>query len=116
VISPEPTLLCAAGVDPGVADAGLLRLPASVLDLGDAIFGARDGAVRVGEVLKGDFAIFPGVGEDGVGWWIGHELFELHGGGVDEPHRDSIADGVRQEWQLRIDLRERNEQADEEFS
>jgi hypothetical protein len=25
------------------------------------------------------------VGEDGVGWQVGHELFELHGGGVDEP-------------------------------
>ena len=99
------TFLNAAGVDPGVADAGLLRLPAGVLDLGDAIFGARGGAVGVGEVLKGDFAIFPGVGEGGVGWRIGHELFELHGCSVDEPHRGSIADGVRQEWRLRIDLR-----------
>ena len=49
------------------------------------------------KVPKGDFAIFPGAGEDGVGRRAGHELFELHGGGVDEPHRDSMVDGVRQE-------------------
>lgn len=57
----------AAGVDPGVADVSLLHLSASMLDLGDAVFSARDGAVGVGGILKGDFAILTSVGEDGLG-------------------------------------------------
>lgn len=72
----------------------MFRQLAFPLDLGKALFDTCDSAIGIYEVLEGDFVIFPGVRDDGVGWWVSHEVFELHGRGVNEPHRDSIVAGT----------------------
>lgn len=72
----------------------MFRQLAFPLDLGKALFDTCDSAIGIYEVLEGDFVIFPGVRDDGLGWWVSHEVFELHGRGVNEPHRDSIVAGT----------------------
>lgn len=52
-------LVDAAGVGPGVLQAILSSELAELLEFGEAAFAGADGVV--GEVLEGDFLVFPGV-------------------------------------------------------
>ncbi len=78
-------LYSATCINPRIADAILPRLTTGMFGFREAFL--QGGCIQVGEVLKSDLPLSPGVRQYGVGWHLDtHKLLESHVFRVDEPH------------------------------